>query len=199
MKYFNYLNRVIAIIRAIIFRLFFKKIGPGTALFSSLRIEGAENIIIGKKVNVASYCWLAALPLTGEKSCSLEFGDGCSIGHFNHIYATKKVKIGNNVLTADRVYISDNSHCYDNINIPIIFQKINQLSEVEIGDGTWLGENSCIIGVKIGKNCVIGCNSVVTKNVPDYCIAVGSPAKIIKKYCLQSKEWKKTDDKGNFI
>ena len=139
------------------------------------------------------------MPLTGENECNLIIGEGTNIGHFNHIYATKSIIIGKKVLTADKVYISDNLHSYENINIPIIDQPIKQISTVEIGDGSWLGENVCVIGAKIGKNCVVGANSVVTKDVPDYCVAVGSPAKVIKRFCLNSNEWLKTDEKGNFI
>lgn len=55
--------------------------------------------------------------------------------------------------------------------------------KVSIGDGSYIGINAVIVGnVKIGKHCVIGANSVVTKDVPDYCVAVGSPAKVVKRY-----------------
>lgn len=61
---------------------------------------------------------------------------------------------------------------------------------MEIGEGTWLGENVCVIGAKIGKHCVIGANSVVTKDIPDYSIAVGAPARIIKQYNFKENVWK---------
>ena len=61
---------------------------------------------------------------------------------------------------------------------------------IEIGDDSWIGINSVIVGnVRIGKHCVIGANSVVNKNIPDYSIAVGSPAKVIKRYNFEKKEW----------
>jgi len=63
------------------------------------------------------------------------------------------------------------------------------LSPVSIGDGSWIGENVCIVGATIGKNCVIGANSVVTKNIPDFCVAVGIPARIIKRYDLNKCAW----------
>ena len=72
-------------------------------------------------------------------------------------------------------------------------QKIKQINHVEIGDGTWIGENVCILGVKIGKNCVIGANSVVTKDIPDYSVVVGSPAVIIKKFNITANRWEKSD------
>ena len=105
----------------------------------------------------------------------------------------KKIIIGKKVLTADKVYISDNLHSYEDVTIPIIDQKIKQINHVEIGDGTWIGENVCILGVKIGKNCVIGANSVVTKDIPDYSVVVGSPAVIIKKFNITANRWEKSD------
>jgi len=115
--------------------------------------------------------------------------DGCVIGHFNHIYATKSIILHKNVLTADKVYISDNLHNYEDINTPILSQPIKQNGIVEIGEGSWLGENVCVIGASIGKHCVIGSNSVVTHDIPNYCVAVGVPAKVIKKYDFEKKEW----------
>ena len=74
-----------------------------------------------------------------------------------------------------------------------------QLSDVTIGENSWIGENVCISGASIGKNSVIGANSVVTKNIGDYTVAVGSPAKPIKRYCFDTQKWRKTDSNSNFI
>ncbi len=171
------------------YRFLFAQIGAKSRIISPLKLEGSKNINIGKGVRINYKTWLAALPLTKEKECLLEIGDGTVIGNFNHIYATKLIKIGSNVLTADKVYISDNLHGYQNVNLPIMSQPIIQNNIVEIGDGTWLGENVCVLGVKIGKNCVIGANAVVTKDIPDYCVAVGNPARVIKKYNYETKSW----------
>jgi acetyltransferase-like isoleucine patch superfamily enzyme len=156
-----------------------------------LRIDGKENITIEPKVTIQRLSWIAAVPLTGSENCHLSIGEGSIIGHMNHIFATGEITIGKYVLTADKVFISDNQHEFRDIQKPILAQGIKQLSKVTIGDGTWLGENVCVMGASIGKNCVIGSNSVVTKDIPDYCIAVGSPAKIIKRYNLNTKEWEK--------
>ena len=86
------------------------------------------------------------------------------------------------MLLSPNVYITDCDHEYRNIDIPVIDQGIVQKGQkVLIGDGSYIGYNSVIVGtVKIGKHCVIGAKSVVTKDVPDYCVAVGSPARVIK-------------------
>ena len=82
-------------------------------------------------------------------------------------------------------------HFVGDINVPVIDQGIVQRGQkVSIGGGSYIGINAVIVGnVKIGNHCVIGANSVVTKDVPDYCVAVGSPAKILKRYNLETQLW----------
>lgn len=171
----------------------FKQLGKKTFIHKPLSIEGKQNISVGKNVYVAYKTWLAAMPYTGFNDCKLIIGDGCRIGNFNHIYATQSIIFGNNVLTADKVYISDNLHNYEDISIPILRQPVKQIGTVTIGENSWIGENVCIMGANIGTHCVIGANSVVTKDIPDYCVAVGTPAKVIKRYCFKTNTWIKTN------
>ncbi len=175
--------------RDLILRLTMAEFGEKSIIDNPLKVDGARNIYIGRDVNILHRTWLACLPLTGEGTCKLVIEDGCMIGHYNHIYSTKSIIIHKNVLTADKVYISDNLHGYEDVDIPILHQPIVQNRCVEIGEGSWLGENVCVLGAKIGKHCVIGANSVVTKDIPDYCVAVGSPARVIKKYDFVKKSW----------
>jgi acetyltransferase-like isoleucine patch superfamily enzyme len=174
-------------------------LGKKSRVHYSTKLEKPQNINIGSNVSIGRMSWLAANPLTGKDSCSLTIEDGTYIGNFSHIYCTSRIHIGKKVLLADKVYISDNLHSFNNIGIPIIEQPILQLSEVLIDEGAWIGENVCIIGSRIGKNSVIGSNAVVTKSIPDYCVAVGAPAKIIKRYCFETNCWRKTDSDGKFI
>ena len=66
---------------------------------------------------------------------------------------------------------------------------MENLRSVSIGDGSWIGENVCILGANIGKHSVIGANSVVLQDIPDYCVAVGSPARVVRKYDFETKKW----------
>lgn len=174
------------------YRRHFKKFGRKSNLLKPLKIDFPQNISIEDNVLIQEYAWLAAVPLTGATTCHLQIGEGSILGHFNHIFCTQSINIGKQVLTADKVYISDNLHNYTDINLPILMQPISQSQPVKIGDGSWIGENVCILGASIGKGCVIGANAVVLTDIPDYSVAVGVPAKVVKQYNSETKQWEKT-------
>ena len=175
----------------------FKHVGKKARVYRPLRIDGENNISIGDNVVVHDGTWLAALPLTGP-DVQLVLEEGATIGFFNHIYATQSIVIEKDVLTADKVYISDNLHSYEDITLSVIKQPIKQCKPVVIGEGSWLGEHVCVIGASVGRHCVIGANAVVTKDIPDYSIAVGTPARIIKRYDFEIRKWRMTDSNGVF-
>jgi len=106
------------------------------------------------------------------------FGHNCNIGCINEI------TIGDNILAADHVYISDHQHGDLSISekdIPYISRSLYSKGKILIGDNVWLGENVVILpNVIIGNNVTVGAGSVVTKSIPDNCIVVGVPAKILK-------------------
>lgn len=167
----------------------FGEIAKSTTVFLPIRVDGGENISIGMNTVIQSDCWFLTLPLDNEP-VKLYIGNGCQLGHRNHITAVRSVVLGEKVLTACNVYISDNYHEFKDIEKAILDQPVRFKKEVEIGDGSWLGENVCIVGASVGKNCVIGANSVVTKDIPDYCVAVGAPAKVIRHYSKKDGCWR---------
>lgn len=126
----------------------------------------------------------------------LRIGKNCVIGDYTHIVANESVTIGNNVLMASRVFITDTTHgsyCGDDDDSPPdSAPNMRRLSfqGVTIGDNVWIGENVSILpGAYIGSGCIIGANSVVIGNVSDHSIAVGSPAVVKKRYDPQTKRW----------
>ena len=171
----------------LVYKWQFKKIGFRSMIVNPIEIENAHNIVIGNRVYIGKYSWLYA----GKEKGSIDIKDGSQIGHFFHIVALEKVVIERDVLVADKVFISDSSHNYMDVKKPVLYQDVLLLSHVSIGEGSWLGENVCVCGASIGKHCIIGANSVVTKDIPDYCVAVGSPAKVVKKYDFERNEWVK--------
>lgn len=186
------------IIRSFFNRLRFGSFGFHSSIHKPLRINGGKNIFIGDGVSIHYQAWLGARNLTGNTP-QLKIGDRTTIGDFAHIFSTKSISIGEDVLLANFVYITDNLHGYENPDLPVKNQPIVQKEDVVIGEGSWLGEHVCVIGASVGRHCVIGANAVVTHSIPDYCVAVGAPAKVIKRYDFESKEWRKTDTNGEYV
>ena len=176
-----------------VYKWSFRHFGRKSRIDRPLRLDGCRNISIGDNVWVQPGTWLGCTPETGCEKPELCIGNGTVLGNYNHIYATRSIVIEENVLTADKVYVSDNLHSYENPDISVIKQPVKQVSDVVIGAGSWLGENVCVIGAKVGKHCVIGANAVVTKDIPDYSVAVGVPAKVVKRYDFEAKSWVKVD------
>lgn len=168
----------------------FRGFGHGAFIGHPVKIEGAGGITVGPGAVVLQNGWLAALPLLEGVEPRLELGAGCYVGRSCHIVAIKGVSIGAKALIADRVYISDNVHVFENPLVPVMDQPVKLKGEVCIGEGAWLGENVCVIGASVGRNSVVGANSVVTRDIPDHCVAVGSPARIVKRW--DGKSWVKT-------
>lgn len=157
----------------------FQNFGSGSKVGSLRRLRGARNIRIGENVSIQNDCWLFA---PGSKvEPSIMIGDGVSIGFACALISCERLCIENDVLIADNVHITDNNFSFNDLSRSIKSQKINVVGEVNIGKNSWIGTNAVIIGAKIGRNCVVAANSVVTNDVPDYCIVAGAPAKIVKK------------------
>ena len=170
----------------------FKRFGKRSTILFPFRVNGAKYVEIGDKVHINEGSWMLALKLS-EIDPILKIRSGTYIGRFSHIVSVENIDIGNNVLISDNVYISDNLHHYTDVKIPIKDQGIEVTKEVRIGSNSWIGENVCVIGSSIGKHCIIGANAVVTSDIPDFTVAVGSPAKVIKKYNHKLSKWEKTN------
>ena len=160
---------------------------------SPFRIRGRKFIQFGSRLTTGTDCRLDALP--SNNHICLKLGDDIQINDAVHIAAINSVTIGNRVLIASKVFISDHNHGFygkGNIHtspsIPPV-KRVLSSEPVIIGDDVWIGEFVAILpGVTIGKGAVIGTMSVVTKDIPKYSIAVGSPAKVIKIYDFEKKD-----------
>lgn len=169
-------------------------------IYPSVKIVGARAIKIGNNVTLLKNSWLYAVGNTlDNESPLIEISDNVYFGHELHLVAIKKIVIEKNVLIADKVYISDNIHNYEDITLPIKDQGIRFKNTVIIRENSWIGENVCIIGASVGRNSIISANAVVVHDIPDFAIAAGIPAVIIKRYDLITKKWRRTNEKGDFI
>jgi len=153
-----------------------------------------ENLRIGKKVIIQRACRIEAVRRYNSInfSPSIEFCDGVTIQQNLHLTCATKIYIGENTAVAANVTITDINHPYTDITIAVEHADIES-KPVRIGRDCKIYNNSVILpGVTIGNHVVIGANSIVTNDIPDYCVAVGAPAKIIKKYDFGSKKWVRT-------
>lgn len=185
-------NGYYKLVSKLLYSRLFYCLGAKSKIVQPLQLKNIRFISLGDRVTVNRFVFM--MVETNEKKClvpKLTIGNGTTIGNFNHIVAKDCVSIGDNVLTADKVFISDSYHGYEDIDEPICRQDVKSKGPVVIGDDCWIGENVCIISAKIGKHCVIAANSVVTSDIPDYCIAAGAPAKIIKQYNTETCKWEK--------
>lgn len=188
----NLVVRIYRRIKQLFFWIFhqslFESLSRSARFVSPYRLDGADGIVIQDRTFFQRNLWLYCIGIDGLKA-KLSIGEDCVFGYNNHITCVRKVTIGNFVLTANNVYISDNLHEYENITKPIIQQPVRFKRAVEIGDGAWIGENVSIIGASVGRNSVIGANSVVTRDIPDYSVAVGAPAVVIRQFDFQLQMW----------
>jgi acetyltransferase-like isoleucine patch superfamily enzyme len=106
------------------------------------------------------------------------------------IAAVQEIKIEDDVMFASNVLITDGTHGYENANEPYKYQKMWKIAPVLIKHGCWIGQNVVIMpGVTVGALSIVGSNSVVTKSIPDRCIAIGSPARVIKTWDERTQAW----------
>lgn len=163
-------------------------------LGKNLIIENPKCIFWGESTGVGDGTFFGPIiEFLGEKyTPKIEIGDGTWIGKNCSIAAIHGVTIGKEVLFAGHVHITDHSHGYELPDVQISKQKLISKGPVVIGDQCWLGFNCEILsGVHIGRHSVVAARAVVTKDVPDYCIVAGNPAKVIKQYNPETRTWER--------
>lgn len=112
---------------------------------------------------------------------TIQIGENSQLGVNARIMSAKSVIIGKNVLMGPDVIIMDINHAFKDKEVPIMFQGYSESKEVRIKDDAWIGARVVILpGVTIGRGSIIAAGSIVTKDVPDYAIFGGNPAKLIK-------------------
>ena len=152
-------------------------LGPNSLLVGVVEYPGPTNV--------------AAHQITAER-----FQPRINIGHRVNstgglqVAACASVEIGDDVLFATNVNITDAFHGYGNVEVPFKSQSMQSISPIRIGRGSWIGQNVVILpGANIGDFAIVGANSVVTDAIPDRCIAVGAPARVIKRWNENSNTW----------
>jgi acetyltransferase-like isoleucine patch superfamily enzyme len=176
-------------------RMLFMSYGRNVYFFPGVHIVRPRYIRVGDNVTIGRNTDLFVHPEDPEtREAIIEIGNNVHIGTNNIIGARKRVVLEENALLGPHVMIGDHSHAYEDIEIPIKFQTVTEPGPVRIERDSWIGANVFILpNVTIGRHAVIGANSVVNRNVPPYSVAVGNPARVIKRYDFELKQWVKVD------
>lgn len=168
------------------YTLRFAACGPGALVRSPRVIVGGRFITVGAGFDTFPGLRIEAFDRHLDKHFTprITIGDRVSINYDCHIGCVNEITIGNDVLLASRVYISDHSHGatdYHDIETPPSERKVFSKGPVVIEEGVWVGEGACILpGVRIGRHALVGANAVVTRDVPPYTIVGGIPARPIR-------------------
>jgi acetyltransferase-like isoleucine patch superfamily enzyme/acyl carrier protein len=163
----------------------FRAFGAHTVVQMPVRLKNAHRIAVGRDGFIGAGSWLQAIEAEGGGP-AIEIGDGASFAGHTVISASASVRIGRNVSLARNVYISDVAHAYDDPSLPVLEQGTTSAKPIEIGDSCWLGENVTVLpGVRIGEGAVVGANSVVAGDVPPHCLAIGSPARVVRRFAAR--------------
>lgn len=169
-------------------------IGEGFRAYGPKHIRVGDDVVLSNRVVLRAateYRWTEP---PQAFSPELVLRRGCFINNGTEIACIGRVEIGENVLIAVNCFISDNTHAYEDPDISVKQQPMRSSGPLTVGEGTWIGANCCVVGgLAIGRHCVIGANSVVTADLPDYAIAVGAPARIVKRYDREKAVWVKVD------
>ncbi|MEW6170187.1 MAG: acyltransferase [Candidatus Omnitrophota bacterium] len=150
------------------------KVGKNVIFYEGVRING--KVIIRDNVRI-----LRNVTISTDGAGVIFIGNNVHIGEGTIIFSRLRIEIRNEVIIGPQNIIVDHDHIYKNQSI-LINKQGHNLKKVLIEDDVWISSHCCILkGVTIGRGCVIGASAVVNKDIPNYSIAVGIPAKVIKQ------------------
>jgi len=154
------------------------------------RVTNAHLIEIGDGVVILEHSWLAVVPAVEHVVPRLVIGDRCRIGRFASIACVGEIVFGNDVLTADRIFVGDTFHGYEDTTTPILRQPMAPPAPVHIGDGAFLGIGCAVLhGVTIGEGAYVGAGAVVTEDVAPHTVVGGNPARVLRKWDPAAEAW----------
>ena len=183
-------------LRALLYRPFFGHVGLPSYIGRPCFIEGCKRIDIGKYVRIFPGVRMEAI-----KNGRIIIGDNTAIEQNVHItsYSNKRcrtdvsgiLRIGKDVTILANTFVTNLDHEYTDITKSILEQGVIQ-KETIIDDGCFIGYGAAIqAGTKLGKHCIVGASAVVRGEYPDYCVLVGNPARVIKRYNSKTQRWEK--------
>jgi acetyltransferase-like isoleucine patch superfamily enzyme len=178
-----------------------RALGRGSMIGSPL-FWTPEYLEVGSGVLVWPGCRFEGIELDGADSRSeprIVLGDGVTMQQFCHVTAAGRVTIGAGTLISFNVAIQDTDHQFDDIARSVTLQPLT-CRPTTIGENCFIGARASIqAGTHLGRHCVVGTNAVVRGVFPDYCVLVGAPARVVKRYDTIVGVWRRTAPDGSFL
>ena len=158
----------------------------------NVKFTGARGLSIGTNSVIGDGSWVN---INSPNKGVLKIGNYCSLGMNNFITVGGNIEIGNYFLSGMNCSFITSSHLIDDPRIPYLKSGVTSKNKIKISNNVFIGYGVNIIGnVSIGEGSVIGACSLVTKSIPDFSIAIGNPAKIIKRFCFKKNKWVNIDE-----
>lgn len=165
--------------------------GRSSVIVPPARVDSPQCISVGEEVVVLEGSWLAVFPQPDLPPPQLRIGSRTHIGRSCHVACVGSVTIGEDVLTADHVFIADTYHGFEQSDVPIIRQPMAPPLPVVIGRGSFLGIRAVILqGTTIGENAYVGAGAVVDRDVPARTVVVGNPARPVRTWDPEAGSWR---------
>jgi len=179
---------------ALCYSPFFRKFTFPSHIGVPIFTYGLKRVTVKKRVRI-----MPGVRIETHKKGTIVFEEEVSIGQNFHITSAGSLVIGNNTTISGNVFVTNIDHEYSKIGVHILDQSMI-VKETCIGPNCFLGFGVAIqAGTKLGRHCVVGASSVVRGTFPDYSVIVGIPARVVKRFNLETKVWEKTNADGSFI
>lgn len=180
------------IAKEMLYRPSFASMGEGSVILLPRWIHNKKQIEVGRKCVIGRFAVFNAVREYAGKRYNprIVLKDNVYIGGYSQLHCMDSLILDSGVVLSEHVYISDIAHGFDPEKGLILEQELESKGPVYIGENTFIGYGVSVLpGVSLGKHCIVGTRSVVTRSFPDYSMVAGSPARLIKKYCLETKTW----------
>jgi acetyltransferase-like isoleucine patch superfamily enzyme len=177
-------------------RVVFGHYGRNVYIFPGVHIIRPRYVSIGDNVTIGNDTDLFVHPHRRDsKEFIIQIGNNVHIGRNNILGARKSIILEENVLIGPHVMIGDHSHRYENVDVPVKMQEATEAGPIRIERDSWIGANVFVLpNVTIGRHAVIGANAVVNRDIPAFSVAVGVPARVVKRYDFDLKQWVKVNE-----
>ena len=186
------------VLRSRLYPLILGRVGRNVVFGVNVAVRHGHKIHIGDNVVIDDYCCLDAKgtdnkgirigngvfvgrnTILSSKNGEIDIDDRANVGFNCEIFSASRVRVGKDVLMAAYTYLVGGDHLYDRTDIPVL-QQGRTARGIDVGDGTWLGTHVVVSdGATIGRDAIIGAGAVVIGDIPEYAIAIGAPAKVMR-------------------